>query len=56
MTPPQASLLAAGADRRVAGSDRKGHVHDVGRCENIVSLWSEFAAYRLCVDRGGSDV
>jgi hypothetical protein len=49
-------LLAAGADRRVGG-DQIGRATFTtwGDVKNIVSLWSDFAAYRLCVDRGGHD-
>jgi hypothetical protein len=49
-------LLAAGADRRVGG-DQIGRATFTtwGDVKNIVSLWSDFAAYRLCVDRAGHD-
>jgi hypothetical protein len=49
-------LLAAGADRRVGG-DQIGRATFTtwGDVKNIVSLWSDFAAYRLCVDRDGHD-
>src|SRR6266849_1638139 len=49
-------LLAAGADRRVGGDQiGKATFTTWGDVKNIVSLWSDFAAYRLCVDRGGHD-
>jgi hypothetical protein len=49
-------LLAAGADRRVGG-DQIGRATFTtwGDVKNIVSLWSDFAAYRLCLDRAGHD-
>jgi Protein of unknown function (DUF3313) len=49
-------LLAAGADRRVGGDQiGKATFTTWGDVKNIVSLWSDFAVYRLCVDRGGHD-
>ena len=53
---PTGELLAAGADRRVGG-DQIGRATFTtwGDVKNIVSLWSDFAAYRLCVDRAGHD-
>jgi hypothetical protein len=49
-------LLAAGADRRVGG-DQIGRATFTtwGDVQNIITLWSDFAAYRLCLDRGGKD-
>jgi len=49
-------LLAAGADRRVGG-DQIGRATFTtwGDVKNIITLWSDYAAYRLCVDRAGKD-
>lgn len=49
-------LLAAGADRRVGG-DQLGMatLTTWGDVQAIITLWSDFAAYWLCVDRGGND-
>ena len=47
-------LLTAGADRRVGG-DQIGRATFTtwGDVQNIITLWSDYAAYRLCLDRGG---
>jgi len=49
-------LLAAGADRRVGG-DQIGRATFTtwGDAKNILTLWSDLAAYRLCLDRDGKD-
>jgi uncharacterized protein DUF3313 len=46
-------LLTAGADRRVGG-DQIGRATFTtwGDVQNIITLWSDYAAYRLCLDRG----
>ena len=49
-------LLAAGADRRVGGDQiGKATFTTWGDAQNIITLWSDLAAYRLCLDRGGTD-
>jgi uncharacterized protein DUF3313 len=49
-------LLAAGADRRVGGDQiGKATFTTWGDVQNITTLWCDFAAYRLCLDRGGRD-
>src|SRR6266849_9417229 len=49
-------LLTAGADRRVGG-DQIGRATFTtwGDVKNIITLWSDLAAYRLCLDRDGKD-
>jgi Protein of unknown function (DUF3313) len=49
-------LLAAGADRRVGG-DQVGRATFTtwGDVQNIITLWTDFAVYRFCIDRGGKD-
>src|ERR1700730_4207844 len=49
-------LLEAGADRRVGG-DQIGRATFTtwGDVQNIITLWSDFAAYRLCLNRGSKD-
>ncbi len=49
-------LLSAGADRRVGG-DQIGMATFTtwGDAEAIITLWSDLAAYRLCLNRGGTD-
>jgi len=49
-------LLAAGADRRVGGDQiGKATFTTWGDVQNIITLWCDFAAYRLCLDRGEKD-
>ncbi|HYS52850.1 MAG TPA: DUF3313 domain-containing protein [Thermoanaerobaculia bacterium] len=49
-------LLSAGADRRVGGDQiGKATFTTWGDAKNIITLWCDFAAYRLCLDRGGKD-
>jgi uncharacterized protein DUF3313 len=49
-------LLYAGADRRVGGDQiGKATFTTWGDVQNIVTLWSDLAAYRLCVARGAKD-
>ncbi len=49
-------LLAAGADRRVGGDQiGKATFTTWGDVQNIIAVWSDFLAYRLCLDRGGKD-
>ena len=49
-------LLAAGADRRVGG-DQIGiaTLTTWGDAQAIITYWSDLAAYRLCLNRGGTD-
>jgi Protein of unknown function (DUF3313) len=52
-----AELLAAGADRRVGGQqlfDREAF-NSWGDVKNSLEFWTEGAAYRLCVTRGGAN-
>jgi hypothetical protein len=49
-------LLAAGADRRVGGNQLgAATVTKWGDVRNILTYWSELAAYRLCLDRVATD-
>ena len=49
-------LLVAGADRRVGG-DQIGMatLTTWGDAQAIITFWSDLAAYRLCLNRGGAD-
>jgi hypothetical protein len=49
-------LLVAGADRRVGG-DQIGMatLTTWGDAQAIITFWSDLAAYRLCLNRGGTD-
>jgi hypothetical protein len=49
-------LLAAGADRRVGGSESgESKLNSWGDVQDSLSYWTDAAVYRLCVDRGAKD-